>query len=302
MNKLFNRILLLIFLPSLLFAQQKTVFQNNGDVSRNISKNKVILSAHRCSWRTAPENSVQALKDCIEMGVDIAEFDLKRTKDGHLIVMHDRTIDRTTTGKGKPEDYTLEEIRKLRLRSATGHQTRHQIPTFEEMLVVAKGKITLDIDKGYPYFKEALELIKKHGMMRQIIYNVTDGMPYDSVVAKHGTIDPELFLMVVVDPSSEATDRIISSYAAHKNTIVQTVYASDTVRILSKISQIRKTNSVWFNALWPEHSANHDDDIAVEEKRPDDTWGWLIGKGANIIQTDRPKELLSYLKRKKLHQ
>ena len=53
------------------------------------------------------------------MGVDMVEIDLKKTKDGHLIVMHDQTIDRTTTGKGKPENYTLEELRRFRLKNGS---------------------------------------------------------------------------------------------------------------------------------------------------------------------------------------
>lgn len=51
-----------------------------------------------------------------------------------------KTIDRTTTGKGKPEDYTLEELRQFRMRNGAGHKTRHLIPTFEEVMKLCKGK------------------------------------------------------------------------------------------------------------------------------------------------------------------
>ena len=264
-------------------------------VDTALKNNKILVAAHRCSWRTAPENSIQALKDCIEMGVDIAEIDLKKTKDNQLIVMHDKTIDRTSTGKGKPEDYTLEEIKKFRLKVATGHATRHTIPTFEEIMLAAKDKILVNIDKGYPYFGQAMEIIKRLNMTHQVIYNVENDLPYDSVVVQHKNPDSQLYLMVVVNPSSPETDKIIDSYKSHKRTIIQTVFATDTVRILPRIPEIRKTNPVWFNALWPEHNAGHDDDIAVEDKKPDETWGWLIMKGATIIQTDRPAELTKYI-------
>ncbi len=82
------------------------------------------------------------------MGVDIVELNLKKTKDGQLIVMHGRTIDRTTNGKGKPEDFTLEEIRKFKLKNGLGRLTEHQIPTFGEMLLAANGKVIIDVDKG----------------------------------------------------------------------------------------------------------------------------------------------------------
>jgi glycerophosphoryl diester phosphodiesterase len=284
------------------FAQQKKkIVQNTVSVDMALKTNKVLISSHRGSWRTAPENSVQSVLDCIKMGVDIAETDLKKTKDGEIILMHDKTIDRTTTGKGKPENYTLGELKSLFLIAATGHPTRHKIPTLMEYLEAAKGKILINIDKGFEYFPKAYPIIRQLGMARQVIYNVGSDITLDSVQSKVGQIDPELYLMVVVNPSNPSSEAIINSYKQHPRTIIQTVFASDTVWILDKVPAIRKRFPVWFNSLWPEHCAGHDDDIAVEENKPDQTWGWIIGKGANIIQTDRPKELVQYLRSRKLH-
>jgi glycerophosphoryl diester phosphodiesterase len=293
-TKILKLLIVFIVLPIEMVGQDNSQ-HTSISVDNALINNEILVAAHRCSWRTAPENSIQALKDCIEMGVDIAEIDLKKTKDNQLIVMHDKTIDRTTTGKGKPEDYTLEEIKKFRLKVATGHPTRHAIPTFEELLLAAKDKILVNIDKGYPYFEQAMETIQRMNMTHQVIYNVENDLPYDSLVIKHENLDSLLYLMVVVNPSSPETDIIIDSYKWHKRTIIQTVFSTDTVRILPRIPEIRKKNPVWFNALWPEHNAGHDDDIAVEDKKPDETWGWLIKKGATIIQTDRPKELIKYI-------
>jgi glycerophosphoryl diester phosphodiesterase len=58
------------------------------------------------------------------MGVDIVELDLKKTKDGVVVIMHDGTIDRTTNGKGKPADCTFEKIRKFGLKNGIGRVTR----------------------------------------------------------------------------------------------------------------------------------------------------------------------------------
>jgi glycerophosphoryl diester phosphodiesterase len=299
-SKILKLLIVLIVLPLQIVGQCNSVHPLIS-VDKALQNNDILVAAHRCSWRTAPENSIQALKDCIDMGVDIAEIDLKKTKDNQLIVMHDKTIDRTTTGKGKPEDYTLEKIKKFRLKVATGHATRHSIPTFEEILLAAKDKILVNIDKGYPYFGQAMEMVRRLNMTQQVIYNVENDLPYDSLVAQQGKIDSLLYLMVVVNPSSPNTDEIIKSYKHHKRTIIQTVFATDTVRILPRIPEIRKKNPVWFNALWPEHNAGHDDDIAVEDKNPDETWGWLIKKGASIIQTDRPAELTKYIHKLKYY-
>jgi len=296
MNAMVKLVIILIVLPLQLKGQSISP-KCTMSVDKTLKSNKIVITAHRCSWRTSPENSVQALIDCIKMGVDIAEFDLERTKDGQLIIMHDNTIDRTTTGRGRSQDYTLEEIRKFKLKAATGAPTRHAIPTFEEMLTAAKGKIIVNIDKGYPFFEQAMGVVKKLNMTQQVIFNVS----YDSIISQHRNIDSLLYLMTVVNPSNPSTDKIIDSYKSHKRTIIQTVFATDTVRILSRIHTIRKTNAVWFNSLWPDHCAGHDDDIAVENNKPNETWGWLIDKGANIIQTDRPNELIKYLRKRKLH-
>jgi glycerophosphoryl diester phosphodiesterase len=90
---------------------------------------KVLVAAHRGDWRNAPENSIQAYQRAIDMGVDIIEVDVQKTQDGHLIIMHDLTVDRTTDGKGRVSDLTLEQIKKLHLRNGLNRVTHHTIPT-----------------------------------------------------------------------------------------------------------------------------------------------------------------------------
>ena len=85
------------------------------------SKNKdVIVVAHRGDWRNAPENSMQAIKNCIDMGVDMVEIDVRETKDGELVLMHDLTIDRTTNAKGFVKDWTLDSLKTLKLIDGLG--------------------------------------------------------------------------------------------------------------------------------------------------------------------------------------
>ena len=78
----------------------------------------------------------------------MVEIDIHKTKDNQFIIMHDATVDRTTNGKGKISDMTLDEIKKLKLRSGHGVVTRHSVPTLEEVLNLVKGKILVNIDKG----------------------------------------------------------------------------------------------------------------------------------------------------------
>lgn len=97
-----KRITCMIFLLCTVFvlSAQESAKTLVVDLKSHETK-KVLVVAHRGDWRNAPENSLQAFQNCIAMGVDMIEIDLKMTKDNQLVIMHDNTIDRTTDGKGK---------------------------------------------------------------------------------------------------------------------------------------------------------------------------------------------------------
>lgn len=261
----------------------------------------VLVVSHRADWRNAPENSLQAVQNCIDMGVDMVEIDLKRTKDGHLVLMHDKTIDRTTTGKGKPEDYTLEELRLFRLRNGAGHKTRHKIPTFEEVMKLCKGKIMVNVDKGYDYFKEAYTILEKTATVHQCIMKA--GLPYEQVKAENGEVLNKMIFMPVINLNKDGAEAIIDGYLEHmKPQAFELVFDNDGPEAQRLIKRVKDNGAkIFINSLWPELCGGHDDDRAVEVKQPDESWGWIIAQGAKLIQTDRPALLLIYLKNSKLH-
>jgi len=281
------------------FAQSKPELNLNQVFNPN--SKMVLVTAHRGDWRNTPENSIQALKNCIAMGVDIMELDLKKTKDGYLVIMHDRDIDRTTTGKGDVADYTLAEIQKFYLRSGSGHPTKHQIPTFKEILSIAKDHIIIDVDKGYDYYPQVIKELREAGMIRQAIVNVKGSTPLTTIEQDQGKIDDDITIMPIVDMKRPDALQIINSYKPHKRTVLQANFNTDTLAILKHLEAFRSNYGLWINSLWPEQNGGHDDDQAVEENKKDETWGWLVRQKANMIQTDRPKELIEYLKTKKLH-
>ncbi|MDY0904996.1 glycerophosphodiester phosphodiesterase family protein [Pedobacter sp. CFBP9032] len=281
------------------FAQSKPELNLNQVFNPN--SKMVLVTAHRGDWRNTPENSIQALKNCIAMGVDIMELDLKKTKDGYLVIMHDRDIDRTTTGKGDVADYTLAEIQKFYLRSGSGHPTKHQIPTFKEILSIAKDHIIIDVDKGYDYYPQVIKELREAGMIRQAIVNVKGSTPLTTIEQEQGKIDDDITIMPIVDMKRPDALQIINSYKPHKRTVLQANFNTDTLAILKHLEAFRSNYGLWINSLWPEQNGGHDDDQAVEENKKDETWGWLVKQKANMIQTDRPKELIEYLKTKKLH-
>lgn len=123
-----------------------------------------MVSAHRGGpYPGFPENAIETFQNVINYTLSIIEFDVAITKDSVLVLMHDNTLERTTTGSGKVIDLTFAEIRKLKLVDNDGKATDFQIPTLDEVLVWGKGKVlfTVDIKREVP-FEMVVEAIKKH--------------------------------------------------------------------------------------------------------------------------------------------
>ena len=120
---------------------------------------QIIVVAHRGDWINAPENSLQGIQNCIDMRVDMVEIDVRKTIDGQLILMHDKTINRTTNSTGLVEELFFDSIMTIRLKDRHGNITSHKIPTLEEALVLAKGKILINLDKCYNIWEECYEVI-----------------------------------------------------------------------------------------------------------------------------------------------
>ena len=136
---------------------------------------KVWIMGHRgnSSNPNIPENSIAGIESCIELGgaVDIVEVDPRMTKDGVIVLMHDETIDRTTTGKGKVKDLTYEQLQSYRLKLADGTVTNHTVPSLYDALVAGRGKIFFDLDflnKVSP--KELYDVVKSCGMLDRVFF------------------------------------------------------------------------------------------------------------------------------------
>ena len=262
----------------------------------------VLVVAHRGDWRNAPENSLQAYRNCIDMGVDMIEIDIHKTKDNQFIVMHDATVDRTTNGKGKIADMTLADIKKLYLKSGHGVKTRHRVPTLEEVLLLAKDKILVNIDKGDNYFDEIYELLLKTGTEKQVVIKTYDNLATIQSKSKNDIIHKSIFMPIINLDKQEDAEVVVDNYLHVNPPAFEVTFKTETPKLFRVLNKIRQSGSkLWINSLWSSLNAGHDDDLAVEEKCPDEAWGWILKQGATVIQTDRPMQLIQYLKKKHRH-
>ncbi len=96
-----------------------------------------LVAAHRGGAALAPENSLAAFRNAIALGADALEFDVHLTADGEPVVIHDATLERTTTGRGVVADTTLAALAGVRLRGAGGAVTGERVPTLDQVLALA---------------------------------------------------------------------------------------------------------------------------------------------------------------------
>lgn len=262
---------------------------------------KVMVAVHRGDWRYAPENSIAAIKHCIDMGADIVELDLQLTKDSVLIVMHDETLNRTTNGKGRVDSWTIDSIRTLQLKNGCGIKTVHKVPTLEEAMIAAKGKILVNLDKADTYFDLLLPILRRTGTAGQVI--MKSNRAADDVIAAFGEGLNEVIYMPKINFEEPGAQEIIADVTKKlKAPIHELKYASDkTLPDAVKGSKTLAPKSrIWYNTLWDTQCGGHDDEVALKD--PDAAYGFLIKTlKTNVIQTDRAQMVLDYLRARKLH-
>lgn len=253
----------------------------------------VMVAAHRGDWRNAPENSIMAIENCIKMGVEIVEVDVRLTRDSVLVLLHDRTLDRTTTGKGNISEWAYDSLQSLFLKNGAGIPTENRIPTLKEALMVSKGKVILNLDKTDDYLIEVYSVVRTSGSVDWVIFKGRS--PYFQMQEQYGPLMDSILYMPIITEKTPDIGNFIGDYLGNmKPYAFELVFETDTSEILEYIDLIENNNTkIWINTLWGALCAGHNDDKALSD--PDQNWGWIINTGADIIQTDRPIYLLNYL-------
>lgn len=128
--------------------------------------------AHRGASVAAPENTMAAFEKAIEMGADGVEFDVQRSADGHLVVIHDETVDRTSDGTGRVVDLSLDELRRLDVGGG------ERIPLLAEVLdLFAPTGMVVNVElkssiEFYPGIgQDAIRVVADSGMTARVVYS-----------------------------------------------------------------------------------------------------------------------------------
>jgi glycerophosphoryl diester phosphodiesterase len=263
-------------------AQETKRFKEISKAFLNPNSKIVLIASHRGTHNDFPENSMAAFKKGIELGIDILEADVRHTKDDSLVIMHDATVDRTTNGTGRVSDLTFEEIRKLRLKF-NGQLTDEKVPTLEEVLILAKGKILVDLDIKTNKVPEIMKVVERTQTETTAFFFLGRGI-YAKMLKEKNPV-----LRTLVRTHSEA--QVDSVFAVTKTEAVHIDEKHNTVAVTTRIKN--NGGRVWINALGPIDKRAAAGDL--------EAFGELMKNGANMIQTDYPALLMKYLKSKDLY-
>lgn len=255
--------------------------QNNIAQELSDSSN-IMVVAHRGAHNHYPENSIPAIREAVNLGVDIVEIDIRHTKDSAFVLMHDKTIDRTTNGNGLIEDYTLDELKRFRLKNPDGSLSNEQIPTLKDVLKKFNGKTVFDIDIKTNRFIPVIEIIEKMDAVSSAIILVYD-LEKASLLKKRN----ENFKILLYAKDEKSLKPIFSQLrpeAIHINDTYNTPSANQFIHSQGSRSFINSLGKIDSSAVHnPESFKN------------------IYNNGANMIQTDYPELLLRFLRTQKLH-
>ncbi|MEM7658855.1 MAG: hypothetical protein AAF399_22220 [Bacteroidota bacterium] len=179
--------------------------------------------------------------------------------------------------------------------------SRQQVPTLEEIMLLAKDRIMVNLDKTEgETVREAYAVLVKTKTVDQAIFKGND--PFPVMRSKFGALLDTIIYMPKIWYNTPNKAEFLQTY--HDSLAppaYEMLFDSEESEVFAEVATMnQKRISVLAIALWDELCAGKTDELAMLEG-PDAAWGWLIDHGANAIMTDRPSELLAYLKQRQLH-
>nr|WP_199158921.1 glycerophosphodiester phosphodiesterase family protein [Pedobacter sp. ASV2] len=265
----------LILLSILLNALCITVFSQQTIRPLPKSKNTFIVISHRGSHLIKPENTIASIEEAIAIGADYVELDLRTTKDGKLVLLHNDRVDQVSNGKGLIKEMNFEEVKKLILTGKDG--SLHQIASFEDALKVCKGKINIYLDFKAANVEETYKALKKLGMKNQVLVYVGGSNDYTS----WRKVAPEIPLMSRLDKSITTKEDLLAALAKTPLEAIDNIPNENLTPIL-------KTMGI---------------SIFLDVQKANETaedWNKAIKHGVQGLQTDHPEALIEYLKVNKI--
>ncbi|MFC0216971.1 glycerophosphodiester phosphodiesterase family protein [Pseudochelatococcus lubricantis] len=288
------------------------------DSYQDAKDGNTLIAAHRAGYyedgaRILPENSLKAIEHAISLGVDIIETDIQRTADGHYVLMHDGSVNRTTTGTGNVSSLTLEQIKSLNLViEGTREVTDQKVLTIEELFAAIDDKVMVNLDKvSVANIPAIARLGEAAGVADQLLFKaaITNDASLAAVKAALDASPAGIHFMPIMYPGVSAAfvEKVFSTIPV--DAVEINVYASGPGQVedpgyffMPEIKALFEQYDVryFMNTLFQgsgnssgSMSGNRGDFLGLE--RPDLVYGFWADQGVSIIQTDEPRIAINYL-------
>jgi glycerophosphoryl diester phosphodiesterase len=238
---------------------------------------QIAVISHRGEHLSHPENTLPAFQAAIDAGADYFELDVRTTSDGRLVLMHDGSVDRTTNGKGKVKELTFDQVRELDAGAKFDAKfAGTRVPTFEEALTLAHGKIGVYVDSKDIAPAALVAALEKADMSSNVV--IYGGRGFLKHVQE---LRPSLKVMPEADDAA-ALEKCEAELHPPVVAFDAGDFKDDVIAIAKKAH-----SDIYVDRLWTaDNPAN---------------WQDALDRGAAGIQTDHPAELVVYLRSRHLH-
>jgi glycerophosphoryl diester phosphodiesterase len=234
----------------------------------------VVAIAHRGEHLHHPENTVPAFEEAIRLGADFIEVDVQTTADGKLVLSHDGTVDRCTNGKGRISEMTFDQVETLDAGVKSGGEfAGTRIPTFDQVLDLAHGKIGVYVDVKNASAKDLVAHIDGHDMTDHVV--IYCGLNLAKQIRE---LNPRLKVM----PESNTVD--------HSKLLIEQLHP----KVIA--FGARDFTPEIIGVVKAAHAEIYVDRMGLTDAP--EGWQSAIDAGADGIQTDRPGPLVEYLRQK----
>ena len=238
---------------------------------------QIAVISHRGEHLAHPENTLPAFEAAIEAGADFFELDVRTTSDGRLVLMHDGTVNRTTDGKGKVRELTVDQIRALDAGAKFDPKfTGTKVPTFEEGLNLAHGKIGVYVDCKELLPADLVAALKKSDMLKNVVIYGDPGFLKDVLA-----LEPSLLAMPEAGNAARL-EKLVSNLNLRVAAFDKGDFNDDVIAMAKRLKI-----KIYVDRLW-------------DADKPE-FWQNAVDRGADGIQTDHPAALVEYLRSRGLH-
>ncbi|MBX3569213.1 MAG: glycerophosphodiester phosphodiesterase family protein [Rhizobiaceae bacterium] len=286
-------------------------------------RDHVMVVAHRGGWKEGgairwAENSRAGVEHVIALGAEMVELDVRASRDGVYVVMHDSWLDRTTTCRGEVETRTLAELRDCRLVvEGSGIVTGEAVPTLAELLRLTRDRILVNIDNklGPDHIAAMLRVARELGMQRQVILkeNVWDASRLADIGSLAREAGSDLRFMPIIADDAVEDPRFVETVSRKlgADSVEMVAWRGDRDAVApeagplfgarTRAAAVRGNWHIWVNTYPIVNkpggflAQGRGDELAVAAGLPAEVYGYWAEHGATIIQTDEPKAAIEWL-------